>query len=264
MSSVGAVRLLLVIGCAMAGVCAGVLMPGAVRHWSEPARDRSARGSVCRQQAGYAAAAGAAFAALAWKSPVTNPAEVLLLLGWLILAGTGLVLSGIDLAVRRLPRVLTAGAAAAIGPLVAAATRCGDPGVLTRSAAAAATVGGGYLVLALAGLVGAGDVHLAALAGLLLGTASTTAVLAGVALPYLLATTLLAVRALGAFAVAIVATLPGPPRTSPSGPPRTSPSGPPRATPPRPADAPVARRDTSVAWGPYLVAGAVLAKVLFP
>ncbi len=100
----------------------------------------------------YVAAATAGFAALAWRLPADRPAEVVLLIAWLLVAGAGTVLAGIDVAVHRLPRPILAAAAAAIGPLVATASVCAhDPGLLLRAGLTAAAFGGGYLILARAG-----------------------------------------------------------------------------------------------------------------
>src|SRR5262249_61580568 len=98
------------------------------------------------------------------------------------------------------------------------------PGVAAGAWVLAAGFGGVYLILALVGLVGMGDAYLAALLGLLLGTGPTASILAGALAPYLLSAPVTAVR--------------------------------------------LARRrierGSQIAWGAYLIAGAVLAKVLLP
>ena len=88
------------------------------------------------------------------------------------------------------------------------------------------TFGAVYLVLALVGpgLVGLGDVYLAALLGMLLGTGPVSSIVVGALAPFLLNTPISAVR----LALRRV------------------------------------QRGSHIAWAPYLVAGAALAKVLVP
>jgi leader peptidase (prepilin peptidase)/N-methyltransferase len=171
------------------------------------------------------AAPAAGFAALAWRLPTRDAAEAVLLAAWLVFTAFGVVLAGIDASVNRLPRPILAAAAAVLGPLVAVAAGCArDPSLAVRAVVVAAAFGGVYLILALVGLVGMGDVYLAALLGLLLGTGPPASILAGALTPYLLGGPVTAVR--------------------------------------------LARRrierGSQIAWGAYLIAGTVLAKVLFP
>jgi leader peptidase (prepilin peptidase) / N-methyltransferase len=88
------------------------------------------------------------------------------------------------------------------------------------------TFGAVYLVLALVGpgLVGLGDVYLPAVLGMLLGTGPVSSIVVGALAPFLLNTPISAVR----LALRRI------------------------------------RRGSHIAWAPYLVAGAVLAKVLVP
>ncbi|KNB51699.1 prepilin peptidase [Streptomyces caatingaensis] len=133
-------------GRARCGVCGGRYGPGAL--W--PA---AATAAVC---AGTAAAVG--------------PRPELAV--WLLAAPVGVLLAGVDRAVRRLPDVLTlplaAGAAALLGAAAALPGAAGSwPGALLGGAA----LGGAYLLLFLAhpAGMGFGDVKLALGLGLILG-----------------------------------------------------------------------------------------------
>ncbi len=142
-----------------------------------------------------------------------------------MLAAVGTVLAGIDMRVNRLPRPIIAGAACVLGPLVAiAAASARDPRLLVRAAGVAVDFGAVYLALALVGpgLVGLGDVYLAELVGLLLGTGPVAAILAGALLPYLLAAPITLVRLMRRRI----------------------------------------RKADQIAWGPYLLLGAIIAKAL--
>lgn len=101
----------------------------------------------------------------------------------------GVALATIDLAVHRLPDRLTLPAyPATVALLVAAALVERDGAALVRSLLAGAALLGGYLVLALlrAGGLGGGDVKLAGLVGLALGWWGWPTVLWGAALGFVL------------------------------------------------------------------------------
>ncbi len=125
--------------------------------------------------------------ALALAGVVTGGADGWLLAAqlWLALVGSALVL--IDLAVKRLPDLLTT--AAAIGTAVllgAAAVAGGEWAALGQAAAAAAVVGAVFLLLALFAGLGLGDVKVAPTLAGLLGWHSWTAVYWGTAAGFLL------------------------------------------------------------------------------
>jgi leader peptidase (prepilin peptidase)/N-methyltransferase len=127
---------------------------------------------------------------LMWQHQPTQSAGYLLLAAWLAFTTAGVVLSLIDIVVRRLPTPIITGTAATIVLLLAggaALTR--RPAFVVVPVLAAVVLGGGYLLLAVLGLssAGMGDVRLAALTGLLLGTAGWHTVLYGAFIPYLLA-----------------------------------------------------------------------------
>lgn len=171
--------------------------------------------------------AGTGFAALGWRLPADNPTQSTLFVGWLLVVAVGVVLTGIDLSVHRLPLFILACCAAGIALLiVAGAALDRDPGLVGHAVAAAAVFGTVYLALAVAGpgLVGAGDVYLAALLGLLLGTGSLVSILWAAVLPYMLGFT---VTVGGLYLRRI-------------------------------------QRNSQIAFGPYLIAGAILAKALIP
>jgi len=169
----------------------------------------------------------AAFAALAWRLPAVHSGDQILVAAWLLLAAVAVVLAGIDIRVNRLPLPIVAGGGAVVVTLVAAAALInGSPGMLGRAVAAGVLFAMGYLILALlgSGLVGAGDIYLAAVLGVLLGTGPVRVILAGALLPYLLGAPITAMRL--AFGCL--------------------------------------DRGDQVALGPYLLAGAIIAKVLIP
>lgn len=124
-------------------------------------------------------AGGAAAGLIGWSgsllTPVLLPAVVL-----------GVLLAAVDLRCLRLPDPLVAALALLLcPPLAVAALVAGEPGRLGRAALVAVLVGAGYLVLALAGGVGFGDVKVAAVLGFLLGFAGWPAVVIGLVAPQL-------------------------------------------------------------------------------
>ncbi len=253
-NTIGAVRIVLVGGCAAVGALLGAWAPLLVYRLAVPAGARpmdacsrcravlpagwrgwlrvGARCPACHTALTarswvYVAATAVGFAALAWRLPARRPADVVLLVAWLLMTAVGTVLAGVDISAHRLPRPILAGTAAVIGPLVGvAALLARDPRLLTRAGLTGAAFGVVYLILALAGpgLVGMGDVYLAALLGLLLGTGPTPGVLVGALAPYLVGGPVTAAR----LALRQV------------------------------------QRSSQVAWGPYLITGSILAKVLIP
>jgi leader peptidase (prepilin peptidase)/N-methyltransferase len=167
------------------------------------------------------------FAAVGARLPLRDAADAILAGAWLTLAAAGLVLAGIDIRVHRLPRPIIAITATVITvEITAAAIVRHHPRLLSDAALAALAFALVYLVLALLGpgLVGAGDIYLAGLLGLLLGTGSLWQILGGAVLPYLLGASVVAARLAAG---------------------RLS-------------------RGDQVALGPYLLAGAMLAKIVFP
>jgi leader peptidase (prepilin peptidase) / N-methyltransferase len=175
----------------------------------------------------YPASTAAGFATLAARLPIRTVTEVVLLVAWLVLVAAGVILAGIDVQVNRLPLPILGGCTALLCPLViVAAVSARNPSLLVRAGLAAAVFGCVYLVLALAGpgLVGQGDAYLAAVLGLLLGTGPMATILAGALLPYALGLPVTAVR-LSLRSI---------------------------------------QRTSKIALGPYLTAGAILARALIP
>jgi leader peptidase (prepilin peptidase)/N-methyltransferase len=204
------------------------LLPVGWRGWVRPSgRCPACQAVLAAHLWAYVAVSAGVFAVLGWRLPLGRPADAALAVAWFVLAAVGAVLAGIDVRVNRLPRPTIAGAACVVGPLVAvAAVSAGDPGLVVRAAAVAVVLGAVYLALALVGpgLVGLGDVYLAALVGLLLGTGPVAAILAGALLPYLLAVPVTLVRLLRRRI----------------------------------------RKADQIAWGPFLLLGAIIAKALIP
>ncbi|MCL3999115.1 prepilin peptidase, partial [Streptomyces lavenduligriseus] len=109
-------------------------------------------------------------------------------------AACGITLALIDLAVQRLPDVLTLPACGGILLLLTAATLAGEPGSLGRAAAAAAALTAVFLLMAFAGAMGLGDVKLAPAVGALLGWSSWTVLFWGAAAGFVVGAVSEAVR----------------------------------------------------------------------
>jgi prepilin signal peptidase PulO-like enzyme (type II secretory pathway) len=129
-------------------------------------------------------------AALCWRTADAGGGSTALMTGWLLIVQVGILLSLIDLAVRRLPTRLV-GVLAAIVIVCAgfAAWLEGQPQLLLATVAGGLVVGALYLLLALVtpSQVGMGDVRLAATMGAALAASGWQAVALGLMLPYLLA-----------------------------------------------------------------------------
>jgi leader peptidase (prepilin peptidase) / N-methyltransferase len=135
---------------------------------------------------------------LAWRLYSGSLASALLLASWIAFLLGGMLLAGVDVAVHRLPTpVLYATTAGAAVPLAATALIAGPSHYLVGALLGSLAVCGFYLVMAMlgAGQIGMGDVRLAGLAGLMLGSIGWSAVLLGTLLPFLLALPLAVVRA---------------------------------------------------------------------
>jgi leader peptidase (prepilin peptidase) / N-methyltransferase len=172
------------------GTCDAAFPPGAA-GWLTPRR----RCPKCHAVLGgrwwpYCLAAAGAGGAVAWGLPHTTIAQRLILAAWLVFVVAGVLLSAVDIQVRRLPtRIIAVVGLVDVALLAAAAAASRAAGVVAEAASGCAAVGGAYLVLALgvpAGF-GLGDVRLAALVGLLLGVKGWNAVMFGAVGPFLLA-----------------------------------------------------------------------------
>jgi leader peptidase (prepilin peptidase)/N-methyltransferase len=129
-------------------------------------------------------------AALCWRTADTSGGRAVLLAGWLLLVQAGILLSLIDLAVRRLPtRLVVVLAAIVIVSASFAAWMEDRPQLLLVTMAGGLVVGTLYLLLALLtpSQVGMGDVRLAATLGAALAASGWQAVALSLMLPYLLA-----------------------------------------------------------------------------
>ncbi|WP_435172776.1 prepilin peptidase [Actinacidiphila sp. bgisy145] len=157
-----------------------------VGGWLGPARCPRCPQGQRRYGPGYGAALGCALvcAALAWR--VGGHPELAV---WLLLVPVGGVLTRVDLAVRRLPDVLTLPALGLTALLLGgAALLPSAQGSWTRALIAAAVLGGLYAVLFFvnpAGM-GFGDVKLAPTLGLVLGWYGWGAVVTGTFAGFLL------------------------------------------------------------------------------
>jgi leader peptidase (prepilin peptidase)/N-methyltransferase len=131
------------------------------------------------------AATAITFAVLAQQYPST---PVLLALS--VFAAVGVLLAAIDVLAHRLPRALIWPTCATVSALLTTEIigGTGDAARLLRAGAAAATLAGGYLVVALAsrGGLGAGDVRAAFLAGGVLGWHGWPTLVAGTVLGFLM------------------------------------------------------------------------------
>lgn len=173
--------------CAMVGATVGGMLSGAVAGFA------AARGPSCGERVAWAAAVAAVCAVI---PVVFAPAEAVPPAAWwwalaahVALAAVSLPLAAIDVAVHRLPDVLVLPAGGVVLVLLAAACFSGAPWAwFARALAAAAALGGFYLVLHLAGRtgMGAGDVKLAVLLGLVLGWSGWDAVVLGGAAAFIL------------------------------------------------------------------------------
>jgi leader peptidase (prepilin peptidase)/N-methyltransferase len=196
-----------------------------IRGWLGGGRCLTCRSPLTPYCRLYSAVGAAAFALLIWRLPHRHLADVVLLAAWLVAAVCCIVLAAVDIHARRLPTPIVATTATLVGVMViAAAVISGHPALVRNAAMAAVGLGSAFLALALArpGQLGMGDVRLAALCGLLLGAQGWRTVLLGAVLPYILAAVTGTVLLLTRYA----------------------------------------RGDTQIPFGPYLVAGTLVAGVV--
>jgi leader peptidase (prepilin peptidase) / N-methyltransferase len=176
----------------------GRSFPQGWRGWIGSGRCPACRGSVGGPWWAFALLGAALCAVLAWRLASSSVGVGLLVAAWLVFLLGGMVLATVDVAVHRLPTALVYATAAGSGGLLAvAALAAGRPDPLVGGLLGAAAVGGVYLLMAVvAGTqIGLGDVRLAAVAGLLLGTVGWSAVVLGTLLPFLFALPLAVIRA---------------------------------------------------------------------
>jgi leader peptidase (prepilin peptidase) / N-methyltransferase len=182
---------------ALLGALAGALVPRPAYRLSVPAGEPPRGGFAPGIRGWIALSAGArprrwltvpagalVFGTLTWA---VWPDPVLPAV--LFVAGMGLLLAPIDLAVLRLPDPLVAVAfAGSAGYLLVLAVLTGQYPALLRAVLAAAAMAGAYLLLALVpgGHLGFGDVKLAGVLGLVLGWFGWGFVLLGAVLPHLI------------------------------------------------------------------------------
>jgi len=141
----------------------------------------SGRCPACAQAIGPRALVPEAVAAAAFAVVAAGAAS-----GWFAaaqywVAACGVALALIDLAVQRLPDVLTLPACGGTLILLTAAALAGETGSLGRAAAAAGVLTAVFLLMAFSGAMGLGDVKLAPAIGALLGWSSWTALFWGAA-----------------------------------------------------------------------------------
>ncbi|MBG6136301.1 peptidase A24 [Longispora fulva] len=145
------------------------------------------------------AVAGAVCAAvgcglLAWRLPTNRPSEMCVLAAWLVLAGVGLILAQIDLAVYRLPTPILAATAFVTTGLIGVTSFLTPDGrrLVTASVFGSLLYGGLYLAASWVSRaqVGLGDVRLAAILGVGLGALGPVPLTIGILAPYVLATPL--------------------------------------------------------------------------
>lgn len=146
-----------------------------------PVLPASGRCPACAQAIGPRPLVPEAAAAIAFAAIALGGAN-----GWFAaaqywVAACGVALALIDIAVQRLPDVLTLPACGGTLLLLTAAALAGEPGSLGRAAAAAAVLTAVFLLMAFAGAMGLGDVKFAPAVGALLGWSSWTVLFWGAA-----------------------------------------------------------------------------------